>query len=132
VSAAAALSRAILAALRADAHLRARLGGDRVFDAAPARPAPPYLFLGPHTTRDWSTSSGAGHEHRITLTAVAREEGFAAVQAIAGAVAARLDAPLAPLAGHHLVLLRVDAVEHRRLREESRAVITLTALTEVL
>jgi hypothetical protein len=127
-----ALQAAILAALRAPGPVRTLLGGPRVFDAVPPRTPHPHVTLGPVTSRDWSTGSGPGHDHRLTITAHSREPGFAEAAALADALTARLDHAALALDGHTLVLLRFDGAEFRREagREISRAVLTFRALTE--
>jgi hypothetical protein len=63
-----------------------------VFDApAPDQP-PPYAVIGPDTATDWSTKTGAGHEHRIAVTVWDAGPGAARAKALMGEVEARLAA----------------------------------------
>jgi hypothetical protein len=127
-----ALESAVLAVLKTDPALLARLGGQRVFDAVPPKTAHPYLAYGPATVRDWSTGDGPGHEHLVTLRASSREPGFRHASELAeAATAALLGASLSP-AGHRVVLFRHDATELRRESDgvTSTARVTFRALTE--
>jgi hypothetical protein len=112
--------------------LIALLGGDRVYDALPQRPTHPHVAIGPVTVRDWSTSSGPGHRHLVTLTAVSREPGFRQVYALAGAIGAAVEREPLALDGHRPVLVHVEATEFRRDADglTSRGAVTVRAFTE--
>jgi hypothetical protein len=129
-----ALKRAIHARLVGDAPLLALLGGPRVYEEAAKGLAAPYLVFGEARLRDWSTVSDRGHEHALTVDALAADPGALAVLALAERVETLLhDAPL-PLDGHRLVNLTVIGIDLRRDGREPirRAVTRLRAVTEVL
>jgi hypothetical protein len=127
-----ALQHALISALRADASLRALLGGERVYDALPARLVHPYLAYGPTSVRDWSTGSGSGHQHLVTITAVSREPGFRQVYALVDVLVAAVERATLTLDDHRLVLIRFETSEFRRDGDglTSRGAATLRALTE--
>lgn len=98
-SASLALTRALIAALKADAVLGAR----GVYDAPPPGARPPYLTVGPDLVSDWSTKSGPGREHRlqviawdVPLASASCAASLARVEAVVGTFSATLD-------GHVLV-----------------------------
>jgi hypothetical protein len=127
-----ALESAVLAVLKADPALLARLGGQRVYDAVPPKTAHPFLAYGPHTVRDWSTGDGPGCEHFVTLRCASREPGFRHASELAEAATAALLGSTLALDGHRLVLFRHDATELRRESDgvTSTARVTFRALTE--
>ena len=130
-----ALRRAIHARLVGDAELTGLLGGPHVFEEPPRGARPPYVAFGEATVRDWSDTSGAGHEHLVTLLVWSGEPGARQALRLAGRVAALIeDADLA-LEGHRLVNLRVTAQELKREgRPEPlrRLALRLRAVTEAL
>lgn len=67
MSAANALLAAIHARLCADPQLAERLGTGGIRDRLLPRPALPCLVVGETETRDYSTGTEAGEEHRLTL-----------------------------------------------------------------
>lgn len=133
-SAAWAFQRAALSALKASEALRALLGGDHIYDAVPTRPLYPYVTIGPHTLREFSTGDSAGKEHTFTVTAFSRAQGFREVNAIAEAIASALMPQSLSLSGHKLVLLRPDTTEIRRAADAltSRATVIFRAISEPL
>ncbi|NWG45996.1 MAG: DUF3168 domain-containing protein [Alphaproteobacteria bacterium] len=111
MSAAAAfdLQTAVYGALASDAALLALLGDPpRLHDDTPAGTGFPLVTLGEVTSLDWSTATESGAEHRLTLNAWSRQGGRAQVQAILGALSARLHLAELSLASHRLVLLRLE------------------------
>ena len=101
--AAQAVSRAVHAALAADAELVALLGGPHVHEFIPARARLPYVSLAIVAVRDWSTATEGGAEVEITATTwseASRLDPLAAIQArvAAGVTFERLTVP-----GHALV-----------------------------
>ena len=104
---AAALQKALILHLRADAELQALLGGPKVFDRAPRRTAPPYVAIGDTQTHAWDTFEARGHMLRLTLHVWTEREGRARAFQIMHRLDALLDdAALALEGGHHLVSLR--------------------------
>jgi hypothetical protein len=105
MTAANALLAAIHARLSADAALVALIGPDGVRDRLLPRPALPCIVFGEVETRDYSTASEAGEEHRLMLEVWSEAEGRRPADEIAGRLRALLhDAPLS-LSGHALVSL---------------------------
>lgn len=83
---AAPLQAAVYQLLLADAGLAA-LVGTAVYDAVPAGEIPEtYVSLGPEEVRDRSDISGAGAEHRFTVSVISTAPGFAAAKAAAAAI----------------------------------------------
>jgi len=131
MSAAPALTAAILARLRADAALASRLA-DRIWDCAPRDPAFPHLVVDEVTSRDRSGFDAPLEELVVTLRVLSRAGGRAEVSAVADRVADLLvDADL-PLVGTRLVLLRREATATRLLKDRltTEATIRLAALAE--
>lgn len=118
MSAASALQKAIFLRLSADATLAALLGAKGIVDSRPNGPVEPLLVLAAIDSRDHSTATEEGEDHRVTLEIWSGAAGQRQAQAIAAAARVALhDAPL-PLAGHHLVFLL-----HRetRIRRDARS-----------
>lgn len=90
------LQQAVFAALSGDPALTA-LVGDAIYDALPGGEVPAlYVRLGEETVRDASDGSGAGAEHRFSVSIVSTAPGYAAAKSAAGAVSDVLhDADLA-------------------------------------
>ncbi|RAI44105.1 DUF3168 domain-containing protein [Rhodoplanes roseus] len=131
-TAAVALRSAIYSALSSDGALVALLGGVRVYDAPPSRPAFPYVALGEARITDVSADESPTQEHQLTLHAWSRQGGHREAHQIAGALLQALDdAPLA-LAGHHLVNLRFSLADVRRETDGRtyHAVVRFRAVTE--
>src|SRR5215212_5066022 len=84
------LQQALFARLTADAPLLALLGGARVYDDVPQGADFPYLTFGQSVARDWSTASGAGEEHVITLHVWSQAKGRVQVHEILSAARAAL------------------------------------------
>ncbi|MEM9145798.1 MAG: DUF3168 domain-containing protein [Pseudomonadota bacterium] len=96
------LQQAVFQRLAADAGVTALLG-DRLYDAPPqdAAATEMHLTLGDETATDWSTGTGGGAEHRLTLLIHAPARGFAeAKQAAAAICDALLGAELSLTRGH--------------------------------
>lgn len=96
---AAALQEAVFQALQADAQV-SNLSGGAVYDALPGGELPEtYVTLGPEDVRDRSDMSGAGAEHRFSITVTTAQAGFVTAKSLAAAIS---DA----LAGADLTLSR--------------------------
>ena len=128
------LQHAIIAQLKQDTALLALLGGDRVFDAVPAKAVCPYLSYGPVSMRDWSTGSNAGQEHFISISFYSRQPGFREAYALSDTVIESLESAELELDGHKLIFFRFDTAEFRRENDSltTRALISFRALTEKL
>jgi hypothetical protein len=120
---AAALQAAIYQRLRGSSTLSA-LVGDAVFDAVPAGAAPGlYVLIGPEEVIDRSDKSGAGAEHRFTVSVVSDAAGFQAAKTAAVAVSDVLtDAALVLSRGRLVGLWFQKAVAKRTGRPESRRI----------
>lgn len=55
-----------------------------VFDWVAPDAAAPYLTIGADAVTDWSTKTGAGHEHRVQLSVWDDRPGIARLKALAG------------------------------------------------
>lgn len=91
----AALQAAVYQELLADAGVTA-LVGTAIYDALPAGTLPAtYVTLGPEDARDRSDQTGAGAEHRFTVTVTTTASGFAGAKDVAAAICdALIDADL--------------------------------------
>ena len=110
---AAELQKAVFSALTADAALTALLGGQKIFDQAPANAAFPYLTFGRTSIFDWSTGTESGSEQLFTIHVWSKAKGKKETLEIMEAARARLDDAALALAGHHLVNLRLEFAEAR-------------------
>ncbi|MCS6622776.1 DUF3168 domain-containing protein [Roseibacterium beibuensis] len=91
-----ALQKALIAHLGGDADMTAMLGQPaRIWDAAPGKPAFPYLMIGRSESRPVA-ADGGGVEHALTLTVVSDFRGTEEAKAILSALRSSLaDAALA-------------------------------------
>ncbi len=81
-----ALQAAIYDVLANDAALGALVGG-AVHDGLPSGTVPEtYVSLGPEVVRDRSDKSGAGAQHRVTVSVVSAAQGFSVAKDVAAAV----------------------------------------------
>jgi hypothetical protein len=110
---AAELQRAIFAALSGSAGLVAALGGERVFDHAPAHVAFPYITFGRTSIYDWSTGTESGTEQLFTLHVWSKAKGKKEAIGIMDEARAVLHDQSLPLDGHALVNLRLEFSEVR-------------------
>lgn len=108
-----ALQRAVFQALDGDAALVALMGGQRVFDGAPAGTSFPYLTFGRTSVYDWSTDTERGTEQLFSLHVWSRAKGRRETQDIMERIETRLAEGLEALDGHHLVNLRLEFSETR-------------------
>ena len=129
-----ALRKAIRLALLANGPLVARLGGANVFDEAPREAIPPYVAYGDSLARDWSSASDRGAEQFVILNVWSIQRGLREALDIADMIAGLLDDQPLALTGHHLVNLRLVALETRREANGrfARASLRLRAVTEAL
>lgn len=111
--AAAALQRALYARLRETPEL----AGVELHDALPPALGGTFVLLGAEEVRDASDASGAGAEHRITLSVISDAAGFLAAKAIAVAICAAMEVPFAPLEVGQLVGVSFLSAQARRLDE---------------
>jgi hypothetical protein len=112
VSVSLALQEAAIAALAADAPLRALIGDPaRVFDYAPRGTAYPYLTVQIAAETDWSVSGSEGLEHRLTIQCWSRYAGRSETARVLARVRAVLHDASLTVAGARLVNLRCENVE---------------------
>lgn len=88
--------------------------GDAIYDAMPPGELPPiYVRLGAETVRDTSDGTGAGAEHRFTVSVVSDAPGFADAKAAAGAISDILHHADLNLSRGRLVSLRFERASAR-------------------
>jgi len=123
---AAALQSAIWQHLSGDAALGALVGG-AIFDAAPQGAVPDlYVVLGPEDARERGDGTGAGAEHRVTVTVVSAGAGFLSAKQAAGAVSDVLSGAALSLNRGRLVSLGFLRARARRSRDAQHRRIDLT------
>lgn len=127
-----ALQRAVKDALVADSMVTAILGGPQVHDHPPQGAAMPYLTVGDIETRDWSTQSSRGHEHRLTVRAWSDREGRRQAQELIDEVDRVLDGAPLILDGHRLVNLSTVfwTVQRAADGKAYEGIVRLRAVTE--
>lgn len=112
-SPAADVQKALFEALASDAALTAMLGGEKIFDHAPADVRFPYVTFGRTSLYDWSTSTESGTEQFFTLHVWSKAKGKKETLAIMDEVRSRLHDADMTLGTHHLVGLRFETGEVR-------------------
>ena len=129
-----ALRKAVRNVLLADAALAAALGSASIFDEAPREASPPYVVYGDSQTRDWSTMTDRGTEQFLIIEVWSLQRGLREALDIAAHVTTLLDDRPLALEGHHLVNLRLVAMETRREANGRyvRAAIRFRAVTEAI
>lgn len=130
-----ALRAAILARCADDAALAAVMGGAvRIHDEPPRAAEPVYAVFGEASARDASTISDRGHEQEAALVVWGKPGSARSALIAAERLATLLDGAELALDGHHLVDLRVVAVETARDPRTflARVTLRLRAVTEVV
>lgn len=103
---AAVLEAALLAKLAGDAAVKALLGDPpRVFDAAVARPAYPYLEIVRHESQPVDSAGAEADEHTIDFALFANERGRMELKEAVAAVRAALKGEPPEMEGWRCVLL---------------------------
>lgn len=127
-----ALQKAVYAALVVDRDVIAALGGPHIYDHVPRRTRPPYVTFAQSALRDASSGSEAAHEHTLALNAWAAATGSRKMAAVLSAVRRALHDEALVLDGHHLVNLRHELSEIRRLDDGERLIgsMRFRAMTE--
>ena len=106
-SAEAALERAVLVALRADADVQAIFGNPaRVFDDETLEPAFPYAELERHEVEERGSSGASGHAHTLNFAIHSRDGGRAAAKDATGALRAACERMSLTLSGQRVVLIQ--------------------------
>ncbi len=110
-----ALQSAIYAKLQEDAGVTSLIGG-AVYDQVPAGELPEtYVSLGAETVLDRSDLSGAGAEHRMTISVVSEAAGFSGPKAVAVAICDALAGGELSLSRGRLVFLKFDRATAKRV-----------------
>jgi hypothetical protein len=128
----AALQKALIAHLRADAALRALLGDPaRVWDAAPRGAGYPHLLIGRSESRPVE-ADGCGVAHVLTLRCASRFEGTEEAKAICAAVRAAVHEAALEADGVRAVSIRATYADVFRSSDHRRVwgVIRVRAVTE--
>jgi hypothetical protein len=101
------LQKAIFAALSADTTLAALIGDPpRVYDDPPGVATLPFVQIGDGTEADWSTATGEGAEHQLTIHVWSRAGGRMEAREILSAIYDVLHNAALTLESNHLVNLR--------------------------
>ena len=101
------LQQAIYAALAADTELQALIGDPpRLYDDPPGASALPAVQIGDGAESDWSTQTGAGAEHDLTIHAWSRAGGRKEARAILARVCGVLHLAELTLNDNALINLR--------------------------
>lgn len=106
-----------------------------VLDALPSGTAPEtYVLIGPEEIRDASDISGAGAEHRFSVSVVSRTSGFAEAKAVAASVSQSLLSGGIVLGEARLVAVWFHAARAVRLENGAlrRVDLTFRARVEIL
>ena len=126
------LEQAMFSALKADTTLIDLLGGVRLYDAPHRDSALPYLTLTTSYSRDWSTGSEGGEEHRIIISVWAGSNDRMLQQQILACLRSALSDPALSLTDHHLVNMQIERIEIRPDRKNRllHGVMQIRAVTE--
>ncbi len=107
------------------------LDGVAVFDALPEGATPEtYVLIGAEDVRDASDKTGAGAEHRITVSVISAAAGFSAAKAIAGAVCDALAATGGAMARGRIVGVGFLRARARRTADGRRIDLSFRARLE--
>lgn len=107
-----ALQKAVYDTLSVDTPLKALIGDPpRLYDRVPQNTAYPYLTLGDIQTRDWSTVTEAGADHRLTLHVWSAGHGRLECRDILDRAYTLLHDQNVALSGHTLVRLQFQSSE---------------------
>ena len=126
--AAAALQTAVFGAL----VMAPALDGVSVVDAIPSGASPgTFVLIGPEVAVDRSDGTGAGAEHRLTVSVISDANGFMAAKTVAGAVCEVMLAGGMVLGTGHLVGMEFQRAVARRLDAGTTRRIDLTFLARI-
>jgi hypothetical protein len=122
-AAAAALQATIYGALSA----APALSGVSIVDAMPPGTTPgTFILIGPEVAVDQSDGTGAGAEHRFTVSVISDATGFLTAKSVASAASAAVLAGGLSLTTGHLVSINFQRAVARRLEEGSTRRIDMT------
>ncbi len=102
------------------------LAGVAVHDALPPTPPGLFVLIGPEDVRDASDKSGAGADHRLSVSVISDAEGFLAAKTVAVAISDVLAAMPPTLTRGRLVSLSFERAVARRIDEGTVRRIDLT------
>ncbi|MEM7520714.1 MAG: DUF3168 domain-containing protein [Pseudomonadota bacterium] len=126
-----ALQKAIFDALVGHSGLNAIIGG-AVYDAVPTGDLPAlYVRLGTEEARDASDCSGGGAVHRITVSVITTNPGFAEAKAAAAAISDALHGADLTLTRGALVYMRFERARARRVERAATRQIDLRFVARV-
>jgi hypothetical protein len=109
------LQEAMVAALSADAALKAMIGDPaRIYDDVPRNPVYPFATVGEGGEADWSFQSSEGVEARMTVTAWSRYAGRKEAKQIIDRIQTVLHDAGLGVVGWRLVNLRCETTEFGR------------------
>ncbi|WP_316858030.1 DUF3168 domain-containing protein [uncultured Cohaesibacter sp.] len=126
------LEQALLALFKTDETLIAQLGGTRLYDE-PKRDCPfPYITLATSYSRDWSTGTEKGDEHRVIITLWTGANDRERHQEICARLRSILEAAELSLTDHTLVNLQIERLDIRSDRKAHllQGVMQVRAVTE--
>ncbi len=107
---------ALQAALFARLGGAAALAGVVIVDAQPAAPLPDtFVLIGPEEVSDASDKTGAGAEHRVTLSVISTAAGFLAAKENAASICSALEGPELALTEGRVVSIAFRRAVARRL-----------------
>ncbi len=122
----AALQQAVYQTLLSDTEVSSLVGGD-IYDVVPAGSVPDtYVSLGPEDAKDLSDGSGAGADHRFTVSVVTSSAGFQMAKDVAAAISDALDNSSPVLSRGRVVSIRFLKARARRVRNAETRRIDLT------
>ncbi len=120
-----ALQAALYTALIEDTDLMGLVGSD-IYDAVPTGTLPEtYVSLGREQVRDASDQSGNGALHRLEISVITTQPGFARAKQVAAAVSDTLHGADLSLSRGRLVFLRFERAQARRIEASSAREILL-------
>ena len=131
-TASAQLEAAIYSLLTADSILTDLLGGVRIYAHPKRNAAFPYITLTTAQSRDWSTGTEEGEEHRLTLNIWAERNDYQRMQSLLARITTLLKNAVLVLTDHHLVNLRHLSRETRQDRRNQalQGILQIRAVTE--
>ena len=120
-----ALQAAVYDALTNDTTLSGLVGND-IYDAVPTGTLPEtYVSLGRERVRDASDQSGHGADHRLEISVITTQPGFAGAKQIAAAISDTLNDADLNMSRGRLVFLHFERAEARRIDANSGREIVL-------
>ena len=130
--AATTLEQSIFSLLDGDTTLVGLLGGARFHASPPRDSALPYVTVGTAYSRDWSTGTERGEEHRVLLSVWAATNRRQELDQIADRLNALVAEPQLQLTGHALVNWQIERYETRPHRKDRliQGLFQIRAVTE--